>query len=297
MANVPDKSHGRKYGKNPSRPLPVWNGILEHCQQIGAAIWEFLWLIDKITVEDERGIGWCLGKTPIAVARIARDLREHEQTARNNVNRLVENGYVIRKRTPRGYAMGVYNSRKFGAFARKSDREKTINHNRSDREETINHSKSDREKTRGVIDRKLGCDREFSHDLNLLLLQDSTKNHTDQSSSRSRGGPDDDGNSSVVPKPKPRAEPEEWADWYLSQVQDGNQNTRDAIARELQEVCQRVRDNGTTVRNWQKYFDAALAASDKLEPVPDWDREKFARPGIPYLPEPPPFRERKKPEK
>ena len=90
----------------------------------------------------------------------------------------------------------------------------------------------------------------------------------------------------VVPKPKPGpkpgAEPEEGLDWYLSQV-TGPESVRRAIARELQPVCEYVRDNGITVRNWQKYFDAALAKSEKFKPV----RE------IKFLPDPPPFRERK----
>ena len=39
----------RKYGKNRSYPIPVWNGILEHCKKIGPAIWVFLWCLDRIT--------------------------------------------------------------------------------------------------------------------------------------------------------------------------------------------------------------------------------------------------------
>ena len=41
-----------------SYPIKIWNGILRdgHCQNIGNALWEFIWLIDKVTLE-KNGIG------------------------------------------------------------------------------------------------------------------------------------------------------------------------------------------------------------------------------------------------
>jgi hypothetical protein len=132
--------HARKYGANTSYPIPVWNGILEHCQKIGPALWEFLWCIDKVTLEDEHGIGWCLGKTPIDTKRIAADLHEHEHTAHNNLTRLAVDGYIVRKRTPRGYCIGVVNSRKFHAFRAKSESHKSVTHKGSDSEKTPNHN-------------------------------------------------------------------------------------------------------------------------------------------------------------
>jgi hypothetical protein len=139
--------HGRKYRGQPSHAIPVWNGILEHREKMGPALWEFLWCLDKITIEDEHGIGWCLGKTPIDTKRIARDLQEHPNTAYENLERLVTEAYIVRKRTPRGYAIGVVNSRKFHAFrSAKSDSEKTPNQAASDSQKTVNHPKSDSQK-------------------------------------------------------------------------------------------------------------------------------------------------------
>lgn len=154
MSNVSDgknkskPDHGRKYGKNPSHPLPVWNGILEHCQKMGPAIWEFLWCIDKITREDENGIGWCLGGAPIDTKRIAADLRECPDTAYNNMVRLANEAYIIRKRTPRGYAIGVVNSRKFQAFkSSKNESQQTVDQGaQGDSDKTRNHKPSDSDK-------------------------------------------------------------------------------------------------------------------------------------------------------
>lgn len=133
---VKPQNHGRTYRGQPSYAIPVWNGILEHRERIGPAIWEFFWCLDKITVEDDRGIGWLLGKTPIDTKRIADDLSEHENTAHANMNRLAVEGYIVRKRTPRGYCVGVVNSRKFSA-RRKSESQETPIHSESESQETM----------------------------------------------------------------------------------------------------------------------------------------------------------------
>jgi hypothetical protein len=139
--------HGRTYRGKPSYSFPVWNGILEHREKIGPALWEFLWCVDKITKEDEHGVGWLLGKTVIDTKTIAEDLSECPDTAYDNMERLATEGYILRKRTPRGYCIGVVNSRKFSA-RRKSDSEKNPIHTESDSEKIPNHNTpSDSEKT------------------------------------------------------------------------------------------------------------------------------------------------------
>jgi hypothetical protein len=47
--------------------ITVSNGLLkdDHRKRIGSAVWEFMWLIDKITRIDEDGKGWVLGGKPI----------------------------------------------------------------------------------------------------------------------------------------------------------------------------------------------------------------------------------------
>jgi hypothetical protein len=107
-------THGRKYGDKASYPISVWNGIFDHSQKIGLALWEFLWCIDKITIEKD-GIGWVFGKTPVKVARIANDFGVCEKTVRIHLNQLKAFGYISTKKTPFGLVIGVKNSRKIWA--------------------------------------------------------------------------------------------------------------------------------------------------------------------------------------
>ncbi len=106
--------HGRKYGDKTSYPICVWNGILDHCQKIGLALWVFLWCFDKITIEKD-GIGWVFGKAPVKVSRIAQDFGICEKTVRVHLNRLKAFGYITTKKTPFGLIIGVKNSRKIWA--------------------------------------------------------------------------------------------------------------------------------------------------------------------------------------
>jgi hypothetical protein len=104
-------THGRKYGDKASYPICVWNGIFDHFQKIGLALWEFLWCIDKITIEKD-GIGWVFRKTPVKVTRIASDFGICEKTVRLHLNQLKAFGYITTKKTPFGLVIGVKNSRK-----------------------------------------------------------------------------------------------------------------------------------------------------------------------------------------
>jgi hypothetical protein len=65
--------HERKNGQEQSQPICVWNGILEekHRERMGkrTALWLYLEMLDKITLEDSQGIGWLLGKKPIKSSR------------------------------------------------------------------------------------------------------------------------------------------------------------------------------------------------------------------------------------
>lgn len=115
----------RRYRGKQSRPIPVWNGVLEHRQRIDAAIWAFLWLLDGIT--DERdGFGIVLGGAPVKAKRMAADLAFDERTVREHLDTLEANRYIRRRRTPYGYVFEVCNSRKFGIWrAHKRSEENT----------------------------------------------------------------------------------------------------------------------------------------------------------------------------
>lgn len=114
--------HRRRYGEKSSFPIPVWNGLLEHHNRMGHAIWEFLWCLDKITKEED-GLGWVFGGAPVKIATIADDLHEDEKTARLHLAILEKHGYVHRTRTPYGFVIRVVNSLKFGIWHRKESSE------------------------------------------------------------------------------------------------------------------------------------------------------------------------------
>ena len=110
--------HDRKYQGKKSYPLPLWNGILDHCEKIGPALWEFVWLLDKITREKD-GKGIVLGGAPVKIDRIARELGRSDHTVRRNLDRLQAGKYIERTRTPYGLTIRVRNSRKFGIWSKK----------------------------------------------------------------------------------------------------------------------------------------------------------------------------------
>jgi hypothetical protein len=107
----------RRYGDGASYPIPLWSGVLEHRKRIGAAIWEFIWFLDKITLERD-GVGLVLGGQPIRAVMIAVQIGKSERRARAAVEHLESAGYIRRRRTPVGYVIEVLNSRKFGIWKR-----------------------------------------------------------------------------------------------------------------------------------------------------------------------------------
>jgi hypothetical protein len=111
-------NHGGKYRDGDSHPLPLWSGILEHCGRIGPALWEFVWLIDRITEETD-GRGIVLGGAPVKIERIAAELDRCGRTVRRNLDRLQNENYIQRTRTPYGFTIRVLNSRKFQIWSGK----------------------------------------------------------------------------------------------------------------------------------------------------------------------------------
>jgi hypothetical protein len=110
--------HGRKYGEQESRPIPLWNGVFEHYGRIGDAIWEFAWCIDKIT-EERDGVGLVLGGAPVKIGTIVRALKgSRRESVRRHMMELEAERYIRRRRTPYGSVIEVLNSLKFGIWKR-----------------------------------------------------------------------------------------------------------------------------------------------------------------------------------
>jgi hypothetical protein len=93
--------------------IPVSNGIFAHCQQIGSAIWVFLWMIDHTTKESaspDGGLdGFVYGGQQVRASIIAKDLGLAVRTVHEHIEKLCKQGYVRRiengEGMPAGYAV------------------------------------------------------------------------------------------------------------------------------------------------------------------------------------------------
>ena len=94
--------------------IPLSNGLLraEHRKQIGIALWEFAWLIDRTTAEED-GWGKVLGGKPTSYSQIAKDLGLSERTVAENCRRLAREGYIRLDWTRQGNRISVAKSKKF----------------------------------------------------------------------------------------------------------------------------------------------------------------------------------------
>ena len=105
----------RRYRGKQSRPIPIWNGLFEHRDRIGPALWEFLWCIDGIT-EERNDIGLVHGGAPVKAERIAGDLNRDKETVRRHLCKLADEKYIRTRRTPYGLVIEVLHSKKFGIW-------------------------------------------------------------------------------------------------------------------------------------------------------------------------------------
>ena len=112
----------RQYHGRESHWFRVWNGILEHRERMGTAIYVFLWMIDKTTIE-RNGEGSVLGGAPVKIEQIARDLGTTYRTVQRDIDNLEDQNYIERLRTPYGFRFTVLNSCKFLGRDKKVDGE------------------------------------------------------------------------------------------------------------------------------------------------------------------------------
>lgn len=94
--------------------ITISNGLLKdgHQKKMGACVWEFMWLLDKMTSCDENGVGKVLGGKPIKAREIADDLEIHETTVKKNLSKLKKEGYIKTLRTPYGVIITVLKAKK-----------------------------------------------------------------------------------------------------------------------------------------------------------------------------------------
>ena len=100
--------------------IQISNGLLQgaHRKQMGEAVWEFMWCIDKITKVDEDGTGWVLGGKPIKLKDLTDSMQVHATTVSRNLNKLQKFGYLGLVRTPYGIRIKVNKAKKI--FKKKS---------------------------------------------------------------------------------------------------------------------------------------------------------------------------------
>ena len=83
--------------------LPVSDGLIcgEHKRRMGAAIWEYFYLLARVTSDEPDGNGMFYGVVnfgnPISAETVARDLQEAPYTAKDHLRRLEIEGYVRRE--------------------------------------------------------------------------------------------------------------------------------------------------------------------------------------------------------
>lgn len=94
--------------------ITISNGLIKdgHRQRMGSAVWEFMWLIDKITRIDHNGNGHVLGGKPINLDDISKDLMSHNGTISENLTKLESEGYIERLHTPYGIVIKVKKAKK-----------------------------------------------------------------------------------------------------------------------------------------------------------------------------------------
>jgi hypothetical protein len=100
--------------------ISISNGLMKdgHRKRIGEAVWEFMWLIDKVTKIDDEGYGYVLGGTPIKLADIASDHGVHRDTVSANLQKLEDQGYIKKTVAPYGLVIRVVKAKKrFGGNA------------------------------------------------------------------------------------------------------------------------------------------------------------------------------------
>lgn len=117
----------KKKDPQNSWPFPVYSGLLQngHKKKMGDAIWEFLWCVDKTTIEND-GVGWVLGQKPIKIDEMARNLGESRRTVQSHLEKLKDHHYITIIRASKGIIIGVLKSKKWVGKGSISSEERKI---------------------------------------------------------------------------------------------------------------------------------------------------------------------------
>lgn len=95
--------------------ITVSNNLLEkkHVKAMGSAVWEYLWLLDKMTKIDQKSeCGKVLGGKPIKLQEISDDLGKHVSTISQNLAKMEKIGYIKMIHAPHGIIIIVTKAKK-----------------------------------------------------------------------------------------------------------------------------------------------------------------------------------------
>lgn len=94
--------------------IQVTNNLLDskHIENMGSAVWLFMWFLDKMTSIDENGVGKVLGGKPITHEEVAQYLGIPRRTYTRWLKVLKDFGYIQTVRTPGGISVRVCKAKK-----------------------------------------------------------------------------------------------------------------------------------------------------------------------------------------
>ena len=94
--------------------IEITNNLLDpkHRKSMGTAVWEYMWCLDKITLVDEKKVGWVFGRKPVKLIEIKKEIGIAESNISKNLNKLMKSGYLTLIHTPYGISIGVTKAKK-----------------------------------------------------------------------------------------------------------------------------------------------------------------------------------------
>lgn len=126
--------------------IEIKNNLLEpkHVENMGQAVWLYMWLVDKMTSISEEGIGRVLGGRPVKYDEIKLELGISKNTYSRWIARLLKYPYIETTLAPYGIVFRVLkaykrftkNQKRFTIndtrFTKNGERNKTIQDNTKD---------------------------------------------------------------------------------------------------------------------------------------------------------------------
>jgi len=94
--------------------IHIKNDLLDvkHYESMGASVWLYLWLLDKVTSVNEKGVGKVLGGKPIVYSELEKEIGIPRSAYVRYVNILRDAGYIDTLRTPNGLVITVNKTKK-----------------------------------------------------------------------------------------------------------------------------------------------------------------------------------------